>query len=425
MRLQKLTDTLHRAGTLGRIAATARGVSRSEGEEKAVAQRALASLLADARGIPLKVGQFLASASESEIFDQLATGVEPLPLSDLLPSIEHALGRPLGDAFAEFSPDASAASLGQVHRARLHTGDDVAVKVRYPHIASAVAAELRLAKLIPGLGPVRTWGFDLDAYKRVLHDDLMQELDYGAELRRQEGFGSRMNVGGLVVPRVYPEWSSNTLLVQAWEDGLPLDAIRHWPREDKTHLGLILMCTLFQSLFVHGEIHGDPHAGNYRYRRGAYGKPEVVLMDYGCTIPIPSVARLALLRLILGAIDNDDTAPIRCFTAMGFDAEKLEKVGRGVRDLFGQQSKVSDRVHGKVDDAYVRDMAEAVTGKLGGKVGVSPRIFLKKLVDVMDRVELYEEFNPRTDYPVEVAASELTATEKNAQSAADIDLEMP
>ncbi len=120
--------------------------------------------------------------------------------------------------------------------------------------------------------------------------------------------------------------------------------------------------------------------------------------------------------------DNPKAVQIRL---PGFDAEKLEKVGRGVRDLFGQQSKVSDRVHGKVDDAYVRDLAEAVTGKLGGKVGVSPRIFLKKLVDVMDRVELYEEFNPRTDYPVEVAASELTATEKNAQSAADIDLEMP
>jgi len=326
MRFEKISDTARRASTLGKIARVARSAIRSKDDERIAAQRALASLLADARGVPLKVGQFLASATDSDIFEGLARGVNPIPLTQLRPHIENALGGPLEDHFTYISPEGDAASLGQVHKAELRNGDTVAVKVRYPDITGAVAAELRLAGLIPGLGPVRTWGFDLDGYKRVLHDDLMQELDYGSELRRQQEFGARMNVSGLVVPRVYPELSFENLLVQSWEAGHTLDEIKTWPQDQRMHVGLILMCTLFQSLFVHGEIHGDPHVGNYRYRRSPSGTPEVVLMDYGCTIPIPREARLALLKLILGAIERNETAPMQCFQAMGFDVNKLESI---------------------------------------------------------------------------------------------------
>jgi len=135
-----------------------------------------------------------------------------------------------------------------------------------------------------------------------------------------------MNVSGLVVPRVYPEYSSESVLVQSWEHGVPLDEIRHWPDQERKHTGVILMCGLFQSLFVHGEIHGDPHVGNYRYRRSPSGGPEVVQLDYGCTIAIDREARLALLKLILGAIEDSDTDPLQCFQAMGFDAEKLRPI---------------------------------------------------------------------------------------------------
>jgi hypothetical protein len=82
-----------------------------------------------------------------------------------------------------------------------------------------------------------------------------------------------------------------------------------------------------------------------------------------------------------------------------------------------------------VDDAYVSDLASAVAGRLGGRVGVAPRVFLKKLVaDVLDRVDLYEEFDPRKDYSLTVGADELTAEERVAQSAGagldDIDLDL-
>ena len=324
--LKKVTETVRRAKVIGQIAAAARSAARTSGSEKLAAQRALAGLLADARGVPMKVGQFLSSASESEAFDGLVRGIEPLPLEVIRPGVERALGGAIEEHFASFDPVGIAASLGQVHRAVLPTGETVAVKVRYPGIVDAVDAELRLAKLVPGLGPVRKWGFDLDAYKRVLHDDLQAELDYRSELRRQEGYRGRMNVSGLVVPRVYPALSSESLLVQGWEEGAVLDEIHHWPEQDRKHVAVVLMCTLFQSLFVHGEIHGDPHLGNYRFRRGQGGVPEVVLFDYGCTIPVDRTARLALLKLILGALEDSDTDPMACFQAMGFDTAKLSSI---------------------------------------------------------------------------------------------------
>lgn len=324
--LNKVTSTLHRAATLARIADAARKVSTASGTEKVAARAFLASLLGDARGVSMKVGQFLADSREGEVFSPLTQGVEPIDMEQIRIEIEIALGTGIEDAFASIESTGIAASLGQVHRARLKSSETVAVKVRYPDIVSAVEAELRLARLLPGLGPVRTWGFDLESYKRVLIDDLRAELDYRGEALRQQRFRARMNVSGLVVPRVHPEWSAENLLVQDWEEGQPLESILDWPKPDRRQVGLILMSTLFQSLFHHGEIHGDPHSGNYRYRLSGAGKPEVILLDFGCTIPVSRESRLALLKLILGAVDNDDTNPAACFRAMGFDAEKLKPI---------------------------------------------------------------------------------------------------
>lgn len=322
----KLTETIRRATTLTRIAAAARNSSVALGDERIAAQRALASLLADAKGIPMKIGQFVAESGGGDAFAPLTSGVEPVAFERIQIEIEAALGGPLGGTFASIEPAGIAASLGQVHRATLKSGETVAVKVRYPDIVSAVEAELRLAHLLPGLGPVRTWGFDLDGYKRVLSDDLHAELDYRGECQRQQDFFARMNITGLVIPRVYPEFTAENLLVQSWEEGQPLESILGWPEQDRRQVGMILMCILFQSLFHHGEIHGDPHSGNYRFRRNSAGDPEVVLLDFGCTVPVPRAARLGLLKLILGAIDNDDTDPFSCFCAMNFDAEKLKPI---------------------------------------------------------------------------------------------------
>ncbi|GAA3377584.1 BREX system ATP-binding protein BrxD [Streptomyces sannanensis] len=112
----------------------------------------------------------------------------------------------------------------------------------------------------------------------------------------------------------------------------------------------------------------------------------------------------------------------------GFDLPHLGELGRKVRDLYRDGARHPARVAGRVDDAYVDELAAAVTGGLGGKVGVAPRVFLRKLVaDVLDRVDEFADFDPREHYSFTLRASELTETERNAAAGNpdDIELELP
>jgi hypothetical protein len=99
-----------------------------------------------------------------------------------------------------------------------------------------------------------------------------------------------------------------------------------------------------------------------------------------------------------------------------FDRERLEEVGRRVRDLYAEGRPAEERLRRLVDDAYVADLSRAVTGELGGKVGVAPRLFLKKLVgEVLDRVDQHESFDPRRDYSLTLGRSEMSPVEAAAR----------
>ncbi|WP_313886974.1 BREX system ATP-binding protein BrxD [Salinispora arenicola] len=110
----------------------------------------------------------------------------------------------------------------------------------------------------------------------------------------------------------------------------------------------------------------------------------------------------------------------------GFDLPKLGALGRVIRDLYRDGSTVPDRITAKVDDAYLDLLAQAITGQLGGKVGVAPRIYLRKLVaDVLDRVEEFDDFDPRQHYVLTLDTGELTEDESAATSANRVSLDLP
>ena len=121
--------------------------------------------------------------------------------------------------------------------------------------------------------------------------------------------------------------------------------------------------------------------------------------------------------------DNPRAVQIRL---PGFDTELLAEVGRKVRDIYIEGGSSPERVRRAVDDEYIRILARAVTGNLGGKVGVAPRLFLKKLVaDVLDRVDQFSDFDPRRHYGLTISDSEMTPQERAAvgvESVDDVDL---
>ncbi|MEQ8856846.1 BREX system ATP-binding protein BrxD [Gimesia sp.] len=105
-----------------------------------------------------------------------------------------------------------------------------------------------------------------------------------------------------------------------------------------------------------------------------------------------------------------------------FSLERLCLVGCRVRDLFQQHAQAPERISKLCDDSYIQELAQAVAGKLGGKVGVAPRIFLKKLVaDILDRIDQFDDFDPHEHYRLTMSDTELTPVERQAAGATDVD----
>lgn len=142
----------------------------------------------------------------------------------------------------------------------------------------------------------------------------------------------------------------------------------------------------------------------------------------------PLAQRLAVDFTTAAQFDNPRAVQIRL---PGFTLDSLHEVGRRVRDIYLDTAGDRDHVADLVDDAYVNDLAMAVAGGLGGRTGVAPRIFLKKLVgDVLDRVDQFSDFDPRQHYALTLSPNELNEVERNlatrpAEAASDVALDLP
>jgi len=199
---------INRIVKIAKIGVAARRLGKSDtDDDRLAARRALASLFEDARGVTMKFGQLMAGG-ENDPLAKLTGGIEARPLSDMMPVIEQDLGRPAMDVFDSIEESTAAASLGQVHKACLKDGRTVAIKIQFPAIKDAVKAEMALFGLMPGISPVHKWGFDLGGYKSAFRNNMTRELDYRDEANRQEHFRTQVDVPGLIVPRVFTEFSA-------------------------------------------------------------------------------------------------------------------------------------------------------------------------------------------------------------------------
>jgi hypothetical protein len=139
----------------------------------------------------------------------------------------------------------------------------------------------------------------------------------------------------------------------------------------------------------------------------------------------PLAQRLATDFTTDASFDNPRAVQLRL---PGFGLDTLVALGCRVRDLYADGSADPERVASKVDDAYVRELADALAARFGGRTGVMPRLFLKKLVgDVLDRVDQFADFNPRQHYQLTLAAAEMTDVERNAAASSpdDVRLDLP
>lgn len=164
------------------------------------------------------------------------------------------------------------------------------------------------------------------------------------------------------------------------------------------------------------EVHSGRFPGLYLVITGT---PAFYDGQQGVQRLAPLAQRLATDFTTDPRFDNPRAVQLRL---PGFTQESLVHLGMTIRDLYAAGAAAPDRIKAFADDAYVGDLARAVGGALGGKVGVAPRLFLKKLVgDVLDRIDQFADFDPRQHYRLTVGSTELTDVERNLADLASAD----
>ncbi len=305
------------------VAAMIPALRAPPGEEGERARRRLAQVLGRMRGLPTKVGQWLAGGAHGDDFAECTEELAPLPWSRMRPVLAAAWGFPTEQALARVEETGRAASIGQVHRATLTDGREVAIKIQYPGIRGDIESTLAALELIPQLGPVRRHGIDLDAHRQQLRATLDHELDYRSEAAAQERAAAAAS-SEVLVPRVYAELSRETILVQDWVEGIALGEAAAWPVADRDAAGGALVRRLLRQVLVEGLLHADPHPGNLRLRRPGAGAL-IVQYDHGCMVDIPRPLAEALRALVVCARSGAGD-PLVHLAAAGFAADKLAPI---------------------------------------------------------------------------------------------------
>ncbi|MCV7434928.1 BREX system ATP-binding protein BrxD [Mycolicibacterium bacteremicum] len=166
------------------------------------------------------------------------------------------------------------------------------------------------------------------------------------------------------------------------------------------------------------EVHGGHFPGLYLLITGT---PAFFEGRQGIPLLPPLADRLHTEFAKDPRFDNPRAPQLRL---TGFDQDRLIELGTRVRDLYVGGVPDPERVSRVADDAFVGQFAAAVAGGLGGKVGIAPRLFLRKLVDVLDKIEQFADFDPYKDYEVRIAAAELSDSERAALTADDVPLDL-
>jgi predicted unusual protein kinase regulating ubiquinone biosynthesis (AarF/ABC1/UbiB family) len=300
----------------------------------------MASVLGEMKGAAMKMGQ-LASFIDTEFLppeyaelyqEQLAklrTNAPAMPWEKVRKVLdEEYKGEPFDELFADIEPEAfAAASIGQVHRATLLDGRQVAVKIQYPGIAEALEADLRNAGMIVRLARALAPGLDAKAVAEELRMRVMEELDYEYEAQSQRTFARGYRGHPFIyVPDVLTRLSRRRVLVTEYVDGVGFEAIRELPQPERDRFGEIVFRFSFGSIYHLQHFNADPHPGNYIL--AADGR--VAFLDYGMTKRLDREQIELEQRAIDAAARRDPEALRASLHDLGFigkpsklDAERL------------------------------------------------------------------------------------------------------
>jgi predicted unusual protein kinase regulating ubiquinone biosynthesis (AarF/ABC1/UbiB family) len=306
-----------------RIAGDARKEKRYRRQD-ARAARLMYRTAVRMQGMLIKSCQFVATRADVlpeawvSTLSSLHDRVPPRPFAVIRERVERELGRPLEAVFAEFDPSPiAAASLAQVHRARLHDGRRCAVKVQYPGIEGIVRADLHnlafILRVLAWLEP----DFDFRVLTREALKYIPMELDFEHEADNCETLARNLAArDDVVVPRVYREFTTRRVMVMELVEGVKITDVDGLERAgiDKHEVAQKLMEVFCEQVLRDGFFHADPHPGNLMVQPG----PRLVLLDFGLAKDFPPRFRDGIVRLTFSILTSDEEGIARAFEQLGF-----------------------------------------------------------------------------------------------------------
>jgi predicted unusual protein kinase regulating ubiquinone biosynthesis (AarF/ABC1/UbiB family) len=275
-------------------------------------------------GVQIKLGQFLSSRADilpEEVIKELASlqdEVPPAEIDYILDRIAQELRQDPENIFAAFDPKpVAAASLGQVHRARLHDGREVAIKVKRPRIDEIIKVDLQalgfVVNIVKEYRPIKRRA-DLQALFEEFSRVLYEELDYRLELRNNQRFCSNFaDDQRFHIPLTMPELSSQHILVMEWIEGVKITDFAAIDRAgiDRTELANRLSQAYFKQIFLDGFFHADPHPGNLFLKieeaanNGQPARFKLIFLDFGMVGHISADLNEGLRTGIVGLVSNN------------------------------------------------------------------------------------------------------------------------
>lgn len=341
---------------------------------------ALASALGNLKGPLMKVAQLLATIPDA---------VPPEYASELMKLQSQA--PPMGWAFvkrrmsSELGPDwqakfksfehhpAAAASLGQVHRAEALDGTQLACKLQYPDMRSAVEADLQQLNLLFSLRKRFEPAIDTDQIAVEIGARLREELDYAREAKHAALYRHMLRDESLIrVPNVWSELTTGRLLTMDWMEGSKMLSHKEDSLEIRNRLATAMFTAWWFPFSRFGVIHGDPHLGNYSVFEDDGAPAGINLMDYGCIRIFPPSFVGGVVDLYEGLLHNDEARVVKAYETWGFR--------RLTRELIDTLNIWARFIYGPLLDDRVRSIADGVKpSDYGRKQAFQVHQALKKL----------------------------------------------
>lgn len=291
--------------------------------------RYLVEQLGQLKGSIVKVGQMMALYGEHflppEVTEALH-GLEDQTVGLHWDAMELVLREQLGDRYSEFEFDQDpigAASLGQVHKARrISDGKLLAFKIQYPGVQSAIDSDLKAMTGMMRMAKILPKGPDFDEWMDEIRGMLHREVDYRIELETTQRFRDRLaDDPRFIVPELFPEYSSDTLMVSSFEPGVVVGspACMALSQARRNRLAEAALELFFKEFFVWGELQTDPNFGNYRLRIDEQGElDKIILLDFGATREYPAAFLKNFHDVVAGAYLRDAERLIRGGKALEF-----------------------------------------------------------------------------------------------------------